>query len=457
MTDYIREHRVLFPELVQKPLEAVFDQPHSSSDGGGILLKAADKALGLTKRLAAGLLDRRDPGKVRHQLVDLLRQRIFGIACGYADCNDAARLADDPIHKLLLDRHPVSGPRLSSQSTLCRFENAIGRAELYRMGTSLAEVVIERQKQRLKSRVRKVTIDLDPTDVETHGEQQLAMFNGFYREWCYLPTLGFLTFNDEPEQYAFAALLRPGKASTTQGAIGLLRRTIARLREAFPQARIQVRLDGGFASTDVFDFLDGEEVEYVIAMAENAVLKEKAAKLMEKTRKLSEESGESAQLYGSFLYAAQTWGDERRVVVKAEVVRLEGRDPRDNPRFVVTNMPHDPEELYAVIYCGRGEIENRLKEAKELRLDRASCSKFWANQLRMLLALGALVLMQEIRTRAARTGLGRAQVATMRERLFKLAGHVVSSVRRFVLHLPQNCPWRLTWMQVAESFTGPSG
>src|SRR5262245_6901413 len=168
---------------IAKPIIATFDQPHASSDGGAVLLKLADDRLGLTWRLASAIRDRRQPGKVAHPLRDLLRQRVFGLPCGYADCNDAARLSDDPIHKLLLDRDPLAGAALGSQPTLSRFENAVGRADLYRLGTALADTVLSYHRARVGDRVRLLTIDLDATDDPTHGQQELAFFNGYYDTW----------------------------------------------------------------------------------------------------------------------------------------------------------------------------------------------------------------------------------------------------------------------------------
>src|SRR2546422_945779 len=206
-----------------KPLVAAFDTPHASSDGGALLLKGIDTQFGLTKRMAARLEDERQPGKVQHQTLELLRQRVFGIACGYADCNDAARLADDAIHKLLLERDPLAGPALASQPTLSRFENAVGARELIAMGHELADTVIEHHRRRLKGRIPRITIDLDPTDDPTHGQQELALFNGHYDTWCYLPVVGTLTFGVETEQFAVAAVLRPGTATASQGARSLPR------------------------------------------------------------------------------------------------------------------------------------------------------------------------------------------------------------------------------------------
>lgn len=432
-----------------KPVVATFDMPHASSDGGAVLLKGIDTQFGLTKRLAACLDDPRQPGKVRHQTLELLRQRVFGLACGYADCNDAARLAHDAIHKLLLERDPITGPALASQPTLSRFENALGPRELIAMGHVLATTVIEHHRRRLKGRATRLTIDFDPTDDPTHGQQELTFFNGHYDTWCYLPVVATVTFNDEPVQYAVAAVLRPGNAPAKLGAIGLLRRLIRQLRAAFSGAVLRVRLDGGFASNPLFDFLEAAGVEYVVGMASNARLEKRIRRLMGKARMRAKATGRTEHLYGETRYAARTWSHKRRIVMKAEVVRHPGRAPKNNPRFVVTNLAGAPRTVYEC-YCQRGDMENRLKELHHgLEMDRTSCSRFLANQLRVLLTLAAYILFQELQRRAAGTACTDAQVTTLRERLIKLAVWVERSVRRIVLHLPATFPWLRAWRQIA--------
>lgn len=450
---------VLFPDLFDRPLVATFDQPHASSDGGAVLLRAAERRYGLIEGFARCLVDDRQPGKVRHTLEDLLAQRIFGLACGHADANDADRLADDPIHKLLLGRDPVGGESLGSQPTISRFENRVGIQELAALGHELAASVIERHQQRLRGRARRITIDLDPTDDPTHGAQQLTFFNGHYDSWCYLPLLAFLTFDDEAEQYVCAAILRPGNVGATRGARGLLRRLLDMLRIAFPKARFLVRLDGGFASPEILDFLDAERgVDYVVAMAENAVLTRLAEPAMVEARARSEASGQTEHVYTEARYAAKTWPHTRRVVIKAEVVRLAGREPRDNARFVITNRRQSPCFLYEEIYCARGDIENRIKELHDgLQIGRTSCCRFWANQFRVLLTAAAYVLMQELRLRAARTACARTQVSGLRERLLKLGVHVVVSVRRIVLHLPTATPDLDAWRRIALALGARTG
>jgi hypothetical protein len=450
---------LLFSDIFCKPVVAQFDQHHGSSDGGAVLLKAAERRYGLLARLSTCLDDDRQPGKIDHSLQELLAQRIFGIACGYPDANDSARLAGDPIHKMLLGRDPLQGTDLASQPTLSRFENAVQPRELYRMGEALADSVIQRHAQRLRGRARRITIDLDPTEDPTHGAQQLSFFNGHYDSWCYLPVLGFVSFNDEVEQYLFTTVLRPGNAPAVRGALGILRRTLELVRSYFPAARIRVRLDGGFAHPRLLDFLDSQpRLEYVVAVAKNAVLQRKVKTVMAQARRLSRQSQRTEHVYSETWYAARTWKNLRRVIVKAEVVRQDGKKPKNNPRFVITNMKQSPQWIYENVYCQRGDVENRIKELHQgLQIDRTSCSSFWANQFRVLLTAAAYVLMQELRLRAVRTDCARAQVWMLRERLLKLGALVQCSVRRVLLHLPASFPFLPTFRKVAFALGALSG
>jgi hypothetical protein len=442
---------VLFPVLFSKPLLAAFDQPDSSSDGGALLLKGIDSQMRLSERLAQCIEDARESGKIVHSIHDLLRQRMYGIACGYADCNDAARIANDPVQKLLVDRDPIEGNPLGSQPTLSRFENGASPRDLYRLGMELADVVVEHHAKRLNGKAGRITIDLDPTDDPTHGKQQLSFFNGYYDSWCYLPIVGTLQFNNEPEKYLFTVVLRPGNAPASKGAIGILIRIIAMLKASFPKTKIRVRLDGGFANPEILDYLEVEEVEYLVAMAGNVRLLKRARRLMGKARMKSRASGVSEQLFGETLYAAQKWSHRRRVIIKAEVVQESGRKPRDNARFVITNLRYKPETVYQ-IYRGRGDAENKIKELHYgLELDRTSCTSFWANQFRVLITAAAYVLMQEMRRLAAGTDLAKAQVSTLRERLFKIAAWIKVSVRRIVIHFPLNHPWRDVWSHLSQA------
>jgi hypothetical protein len=450
LTDSIATERLLFAEIFARPVVLEFDRRQGSSDGGAVLLKAAERRYGLIANLAGCLRDHRQAGKVDHSLWDLFAQRVFSMACGYADANDSARLAADPMHKMLLDRDPVTGLDMASQPTLSRFENAVGPRQLYSMGAALAESVIDRHAKRLHHRARLVTIDLDPTDDPTHGAQQLSFFNSHYDNACYLPMMGFVTFNDEAEQYLCAAVLRPGNVTAAAGAVGILRRLMALISGSFSKARIRVRLDGGFANPQLLAFLDDEPgVEYVVAMASNAVLNRKAEEAMQIARLLAGLTDRTEHVYGEARYAARSWKQERRVILKAEVVRAADKAPKDNPRFVITNMKQSPQWLYEKVYCQRGEIENRIKELHAMEIDRTSCSLFWANQLRVLLTAAAYVLMQELRLAAAGTNCARGQVWTLRERFLKLGARVVASARRMVVHLPQSFPFLVAFRHIA--------
>ena len=313
--------------------------------------------------------------------------------------------------------------------------------------------MITHHRRRLKGRAQRITIDLDPTDDPTHGQQDLAFFNGHYDTWCYLPLVATLTCNDEAEQYLVAIVLRPGHSPAKRGAVGLLRTLLRRLRGAFPQAALRVRVDGGFAGNDWLEGLETERVEYGVGLAGNARLTPRAGRLLGEAYGLSKFSGRMEHVYGETLYAAQSWSHRRRVIIKAEVVRLPGRDPTCNPRFVVTNVAEAPATVYA-LYCQRGDMETRLKELHEgLALDRTSCSRFWANQFRVLLTAAAYVLLQELRRRAQGTTCADAPVSTLRARLLKLAVWVECSVRRLVLHLPRTAPWSATWQRLAVGAT----
>ena len=283
---------------------------------------------------------------------------------GYADCKNAARLADDPIHKLLLDRDPLAGPALGSQPTLSRFENAWGRRELIRVGHCLARTVIAHHRRRLHGRARRITIDLDPTDDPTHGQQELTFFNGHYDTACYLPLVATADLRRRTHPV-------PGRDRAAAGQRG------RRARGHRPAARgcsgpcvapshapsLRVRLDGGFAGPRLLAFLDRAGVEYVVGLPGNPRLDTRIRRLLGRARVLFRTTGQATAVFGETRYAAKSWGRKRRVIMKAEVVQYPGRAPRDNPRFVVSNLTLAPEAVYAV-YRQRGDVENRLQGAQ---------------------------------------------------------------------------------------------
>ncbi len=442
---------VLFKELGKRPVVVEFDQDHASSDGGALLVQACDQRLKLSEAIVSCLDDRRQQSKVQHSLLELLQQRLYGIACGYADGNDASALADDPIFKLLLGRDPISGEALASQPTLSRFENGVYARQLLKMGEALADSVIKRH-QRRKKAVKRITLDFDPTDDRTHGGQQLTFFNWTYDSWCYLPLSGFMTFDDESEQYLFCYALRAGNAPAKQGLLSILKRLLPKLHKWFPKAKIRIRLDAGFTGPELYEFFEANRMEYVVCMAKNPVLEHLAEPMMARYREAVEAGSEPSPVYGEARYRARSWNRERRVIIRANIVEHPGRAPKDNVRFVVTNIRGWPQQLYERVYCARGDVENRIKELKMgLEIDRTSCTRFFANQFRALMTAAAYVLMQELRLKAKHTRCAQAQVTTLQLRLLKIGAWVEQSVRRIVLHLPSSTVYADDWRLIARS------
>ena len=422
----------------RKQVTVAFEGGALSSDGGVLLLQRVDEALGLTARLAACLGDGRDPKLVTHSTQDLVRQRIFGLACGYEDCNDFDLLRTDPLFKLAVGREPLTGANLGSQPTLSRLENAVGRKELVRLGRELAEFFVERHRA---APPKRIILDVDATDDPTHGQQELEFYHGYYGHHCYLPLLIYATA-DEGRQELVAAVLRPGKVHAGHRAVAVLRRIVARLRVAFPQAEILLRGDAGMALPEVYDYCEEAGLQYVISLPKNSRLREQAEASLQEARAIFAETGEKVRRFAEFRYAAESWPRERRVVVKAEVLAK-----GENPRFVVTSLEAPgPEAIYDDYYTPRGDVENRIKELKDdLKSGRTSCHRFLANQFRLLLHAAAFVLLQGLSQLLAGTELAAAQAGTLRVKLLKVGARVRQTLRRIWVQLPTGYPYQQPW------------
>ena len=262
----------LFEGIFPKRVVTRFDSEARTSDAGASLLGAIDRKTKLTESLCEELVDRRDPKRIEHSYLELFRQRVFSIALGYPDGNDATRIGHDPMMKLVCGRKPTEDRALSSQPTLSRFENAITGREVVALGRKLEEQVIKRVHRR-NPHARLITVDLDGSVDPTHGQQPFSFFSGYYDTWCFFPLFGFISIDDQPEQYMFHARLRPGASREVRVTPTLLRRTVSNLRKTFKKARIRVRLDSGFAHPLIYDTLEDLKVEYVVGVPENAVLR----------------------------------------------------------------------------------------------------------------------------------------------------------------------------------------
>jgi len=413
-----------------------FDGGDISSDGGVMLVAEAERRRGVIKRLASVIEDSRDPRKVRHGIAEMLAQRVFGIACGYEDCNDFDDLRHDPALKVAVGRLPCTGHDLASQPTLSRLENSVGARELYRMSEVLVELFVEGHDEAPAW----VIIDVDATDDPTHGQQQLTGFHGYYDEHCYLPLIVTARAGGGPDEL-LAVVLRPGKTHAGGGAVSVLKRIVAKLREAWPKVRLIIRGDGGFAKPEVYDWCESEGVHYLIGLPVNQRLRKLARTYLRwaSVEYLLKDVKKVRNLHDA-RYAAKDWPHERRVLIKAEV-----SGQGDNPRFVVTSLEGDPLLLYD-LYARRGEQENRIKELKcDLAIDRTSCHRFLANQFRVLLHAAAFVLLSYVRRCLAGTELENAQVCTLQRKLLKLGVLVRESCRKVWLQFASSCPVQELW------------
>jgi hypothetical protein len=439
---------VLFAQGFSKPVLVAFDAEAVSSDGGAVLLGALDRERDLCEGLAACVADAREPGKVSHELLDLLRQRVYSQALGYADGNDAARLAGDPALKVACGRSARGPDDLASQPTLSRFENAVSARELLAMAKVLEGEAIERL-ARQQASPRRIVIDMDPSVDPAHGEQQGVLFNGFYDTHCYLPLLGFLSLEGEPDQHLFLARLRPGNAPAHRAALRPLRSVVAALRRRFPRARLLIRLDAGFAAPRVFSLLRELRLEYVVSMHYSSILQRWAGRFLSRARGRARKSSHAETEFAERRYKTVRGKHAERVILRAQVLPHPKRGWKDNPRFVATNLKGSPRRVYE-LYCGRGESENRIKELKhDLEIDRTSCSRFAANQMRVLITAAAYSLYQEMRLRLRGTELADAQVGRLRIALLRIGARVTASARRVVLHLAAAHPWQRLWRRMA--------
>jgi len=454
MDDATRQS-VLFPDLFLKPVHVGFSREHLSSNGGTVLVAARDRHLGLTEALAGCLVDRRQAAKVDHELLEQLRQRVMGIALGCPDGNDAAKLREDPMLKLACERDPVKGDALASQPTLSRFENSVAGRQLIQMSYTLAETVLAEQARRRRGqKLRRIIIDIDPTCDPTHGAQQLTLFNGYYGTYCYLPLVVTVSFGWERRKYPVAAVLRSGTAGPMVGTIAVLSRLIELLRERFGSTRLYVRADSNFAVPEFFDFLEREGMRYAIAMGSNSVLEGLSGPLMKQVRREAAQRERTTTLYGGNVYRSGGWKRKRMVAYKAQVLVHPDKDEhRDNDRYLIHNLDYryGPQGAFD-FYYGHSDMENNIKELKnDLAMDRTSCSRFTANQFRLLLTLAAYLLMQSVAERTSDLDLLKAQMATLRDRLLKVAVRVRSSARRVTLEFTTHHPWADAWLTAARA------
>ena len=412
MTD-CNQQQLLFPRCKGRRVEARFSGGDITSNGGVLLLQQADRAVGLTERVARALTDRRRQASCTHDALSIVRQRVYSLAQGYEDLNDHAELRRD----LALQTAVEKDRPLASASTLCRFEQRAGRDEAVR----LHEVLVEQFIASYKRPPRRLILDFDATDDRVHGQQEGRFYHGYYDHYCFLPLYVFCG------EKLLVSYLRESRIDAARHAWAVLALLVKRLRRAWPKVKITFRGDSGFCRWRMLRWCERNGVDYIVGIARNQRLSALAKPLLLEAKEAFGHSGDKQRLFDDLLYAARTWDRPRRVIVKAEHTTR-----GSNPRYVVTNLNGPPQHLYDAVYCARGDMENRIKEQQlDLFADRTSCHAWWPNQYRVLLSALAYVLLNTIRRIAlAGTELARAYVGTIRLKLLKIGAVVLRNTRR---------------------------
>ena len=458
--------RLCFQPLGRREVVGAFDGGTISSDAGGLLLREVEQRTGILRQFATCFRDHRDPDLIEHTVAELVAQRVYGLALGYEDLNDHDRLRQDPLLAALVGKEDPTGESrvrerdrnkpLAGKSTLNRLELTPVRADAgsrYKKITAdmkAAEgLFVEFFLQAHPRPPQRIVLDFDATDDPVHGAQLGRFFHGYYREYCFLPL--YLFCGDE----LLGAWLRPADIDASAGAVKKLAAIVARLRQVWPEVQIVVRGDSGFCRESLMRWCEENGVDFVLGLAKNRRLERELQGELAQARQQYEASGHAARVFKDFSYQTlDSWSRARRVVGKAEHL---AKGP--NPRFVVTSLSsdsHDARTLYEVEYCGRGEMENRIKEQQRfLFADRTSASSMRANQLRLWFSSVAYVLLQGLRRLGLRqTPLAEAQCDTIRLKLLKIGAQIRVTVRKVWVSLAEGCPYEGVFRQVFQNLLG---
>ncbi|MBW7909618.1 MAG: IS1380 family transposase [Kiritimatiellae bacterium] len=443
-----------FQGVDRRSVVASFDGGHLSSDGGALLLGELDRRLGVTAALSHCFSDHRDPDLIEHSVVELTRQRVFGLALGYEDLNDHNDLLREPLLALVLGktdplgqtrrRASDQGKALASSSTLNRFEltpadaNASHRyKKIVYHPQRIQALLVDLFLDSLGHAPDEIILDFDATDDPVHGNQEGKFFHGYYRCYCYLPL--YVTCGD----HVLWAQLRTSDRDASDGSTEALEYLVERIHARWPETRIIVRADSGFTRDGFMNWCESKGVYYVMGLAKNKRLLQKLGKELAQAHARYLQTGAAARCFTQFQWTTlNSWTRPRRVIGKAEYL---AKGP--NPRFIVTNLPEEyatPDHLYEAVYCARGDMENRIKEQQlDLFADRTSTSTLRANQLRLWLSTFAYVLMSALRRHALKaTRMAKATCGTIRLKLFKIGAQLTISARRFLIRLPSACPYQ---------------
>ena len=420
-----------------------------SSDGGAFLLRQTDQRLNLLARLAKCFLDSRNPDLVEHSVLELVSQRVYGLALGYEDLNDHEQLRNDPVFGVLAGREELEQP-LAGKSTLNRMELGSGGPDRYKKITfwkeAVDELLVKVFLESHQTAPEEIVVDVDTTDLPLHGHQEGRFFHGYYDQYCYLPLYIFCG------EHVLCARLRESNHDAAFGCLAEIQRIVAQIRASWPEVKIILRGDSGFCRNELMSWCENNGVDFVFGLARNQRLRKIIGAQMHEATQQWNQTGKPARVFAEFDYQTRKtkksgWDRKRRVVAKAEHL-----DGKENPRFVVTSLSSQEwavQALYEKLYCARGDMENRIKEQFSLFADRVSTETMRANQMRLYLSTMAYVLMSGLRRLGLQaTELAQAQVSTIRTKLLKIGAQVRVTVRKVWVSMASSYPWQGLYQQV---------
>jgi hypothetical protein len=428
---------------------ARFDGGSISSDGGSLLLRQTDERLNLLARFSGCFLDGREQDRIEHTVLEMVSQRVYGLALGYEDINDHEQLRKDPLFGVLAGREEVERA-LAGKSTLNRLELGNGQQDRYKKITfwkqAVDELLVSVFIESHEKAPEEIVLDVDTTDLPLHGKQEGRFFHGYYDHYCYLPLSVFCG------EHVLCARLRQSNSDASAGSLAEIERIVDQIRGAWPEVKIILRGDSGFCRNELMSWCEGKRVDYVFGLARNQRLRKIIGRQMQEATVEWKQTGKPARAFTEFTYQTRKtkkrgWDRERRVIAKAEHI-----DGKENPRFVVTSLSAEQwaaQALYEQLYCARGDMENRIKEQFSLFADRVSAETMRANQLRLYFSVVAYVLVSGLRRLGLKaTEFAQAQVATIRTKLLKIGAQVRVTVRKVWISLASSYPWQDVYQQV---------
>ena len=431
-----------FEAHFSRQVVAEFEGSWLTTEGGSLLLRQADRKIGLLRRVAGCFTDYRQPERIEHPLEEMLAQRIYGLALGYEDLNDHEQLRQDPLLGVLAGKRDLREP-LAGKSTLNRLELTPAgspAAERYNKISYSPEAIDELLVTLFLESHRKapssIVLDLDATDTPLHGKQEARFFHGYYNHYCYLPL--YIFCGDQ----LVCARLRPSNIDASAGSLEEVQRIVGQIRKAWPKTEIILRADSGFCREELMAWCETHAVDYVFGFARNKRLRRGIGRAMQEAKQEHRRTGKPARVFCEFTYRTKkSWSRTRRVVAKAEQIA-----GKENPRYLVTSLNKEAwpaQKLYEQLYCARGEMENRIKEQLSLFSDRMSTESLRSNQLRLYFSSLAYVLIEALRrVGLAGTEWAEYQAETIRLRLLKIAGQVRITARKIWIRYSKAYPWK---------------